>query len=367
MGKLVRTIVLLCVCVASGRMFADVEVSDIQVFSGFPWPSVVIGYTIRGKIEGIARMVIRAVDKETDETYICNKISKVDFSEGRHMLLWRPDNEGIRINSARMVFTVEVYDYPLYKVIDLSKKSQDGQYSVENLQEVPASGWTDEYKTNKLVLRCVDAGAFVRNGITVTLTKPFYIGVFEVTQAQYANVTGADPSYFHGEMLPVERVSWNTAFDFVSTMQKKTGLSFGLPTEAQWELACRAGTDTTYYYGNEPDGAYMWCRENSNLQTHVVGLKKPNAFGLYDMCGNVSEWCADWRDSYVEYPYSVTDPQGPSSGTEKKRRGGCYSSSMYSGSVQGGINSDFTSSGRQSDYPHTANAVCGFRLSLNVE
>ena len=148
----------------------------------------------------------------------------------------------------------------------------------------------------------------------VTLTKGFWMLETEVTQKQWETVMGDNPSEFKGDDLPVENVSWDDCQEFC----KKTG--FLLPTAAQWEYACRAGT-TGAYAGNLEEMA--WNVSNfSGMTTHPVGIKKPNAWGLYDMHGNVWEWC---QDRYGDYPLgSVTDPTGPSNGSDRVLRGGCF-------------------------------------------
>ncbi|MBQ9344322.1 MAG: formylglycine-generating enzyme family protein [Kiritimatiellae bacterium] len=149
----------------------------------------------------------------------------------------------------------------------------------------------------------------------VTLTKGFWMAKSEVTQAQWKSVMGNNPSVFEGDDLPVENVSWDDCQEFC----EKTGLQ--LPTEAQWEYACRAGS-TGEYAGTGNLDDMGWYDGNSGNRTHPVGQKQPNAWGLYDMHGNVWEWCADW---YGDYPDgSVTDPKGASSGSGRVYRGGCW-------------------------------------------
>ena len=162
-----------------------------------------------------------------------------------------------------------------------------------------------------------------RSAHNVTLTRPFYLGKYEVTQEQWEAVMGGNPSHFQGKKLPVETVSWEDCQTFVRKLGEKVpGRTFRLPTEAEWEYACRAGSTTTYYYGNpEADlKDYGWYVGNSDGATHPVGEKNPNAWGLFDMHGNVWEWCADW---YGDYPKGdVTDPSGPSAGMARVTRGG---------------------------------------------
>jgi formylglycine-generating enzyme required for sulfatase activity len=149
----------------------------------------------------------------------------------------------------------------------------------------------------------------------VTLTKGFWMAKTEVTQKQWLSVMGKNPSYRKGNNLPVECVSWKDCLVFC----RETGLS--LPTEAQWEYACRAG-HTGAYAGSGKLLEMGWSEDNSGGQTHPVGQKKPNAWGLYDMHGNVWEWCADWYDGYPSY--AVTNPTGASSGGKRVIRGGGF-------------------------------------------
>jgi len=158
----------------------------------------------------------------------------------------------------------------------------------------------------------------------VTLTKPYYVGKHEVTQEQYAAVMGTNPSNFKGANLPVETVSWDEATEFCKKVSEATGLTVRLPTEAEWEYACRAGTGTAYCSGDEEAdlGRVGWYGANSNGTTHPVGQKEPNAWGVYDMHGNVWEWCADWYEEYR--PGAVVDPQGPGEGQSRVLRGGSW-------------------------------------------
>ena len=160
-----------------------------------------------------------------------------------------------------------------------------------------------------------------------TLTKGFYIGITEVTQGQWRKIMGNNPSRFIRDNLPVEMVSWNDCREFIRKLNSKEGGSkYRLPTEAEWEYACRAGSKTMFCFGDSDSrlGDYAWYSNNSSSKTHSVAQKKPNAWGLYDMQGNVREWCQDW---YGDYPSGhVRDPEGPSSGSDRVERGGSWSS-----------------------------------------
>jgi formylglycine-generating enzyme required for sulfatase activity len=169
----------------------------------------------------------------------------------------------------------------------------------------------------------------------VTFTKPFEIAVYELTQEQASNVTKVNPSKFKGPQNPVEMVSWDEAVEFCRKLsalpaEKAAGYVYRLPTEAEWEYACRAGTTTAYSFGDSESelGDYAWYKENSYGTTHPVGGKKPNAWGLYDMHGNVFELCNYW---HADYPSgSVTEPRGPSSSSSRRLvRGGSWSENHF--------------------------------------
>ena len=167
----------------------------------------------------------------------------------------------------------------------------------------------------------------------VTISQPFYLGKYPVTQAQWQMMMGMDsnPSEFQGNDRPVERVSWDDVQMFLHKLNGREGVNhYRLPTEAQWEYACRAGSSTTYYFGNDTArlGEYAWYDENSGGQTHPVGQRKPNDWGLYDMHGNIWEWVQAWYRGYTEEP--ATDPIGPAAGAQRVIRGGSWDDSARS-------------------------------------
>jgi formylglycine-generating enzyme required for sulfatase activity len=166
----------------------------------------------------------------------------------------------------------------------------------------------------------------------VTISKAFYMGIYDVTQEQYQQIVGKNPSAFKGAQNPVECVSWDDAVEFCAALSKKAGRPVSLPTEAQWEYACRAGSKTRFSYGDDNDyaglGDFAWYAKNSGDTTHPVGQKKPNAWGLYDIHGNVWQWCADWyADSYAHA--TKADPTGPASGTLRVMRGGSWAGNPW--------------------------------------
>ncbi len=270
-----------------------------------------------------------------------------------------------------------------YLIVDLSEGPAATNYPVSFTNEPPDGGWTDEYKTTKLVLRRIQAGNFTMGSPagelgmgsdeaqhSVELTKGYYVGVFEVTQKQWERVMGNWPSLFsnatYRETRPVERVSYYEirenplpvfnewaagsasspnwpqsgqihAESFMGKLRTKTGQAFDLPTEAQWEYACRAGTTNALNSGydliNFESDVYMdavgryWYNGGSEFSvdgdtsggTAKVGSYLSNQWGLYDMHGNVNEWCLDW---YENSPSGALDPPGPVSGSYRVLRGG---------------------------------------------
>ena len=290
----------------------------------------------------------------------------------------------------------------LYLVVDLSGGTNAVSYPVSYLGAVPNGGWTNEHKTTKLVLRRIDPGSYTmgcsvsEKGYTggeatqhkVTIEKPFYIGVFEVTQKQYELVTGQKPSSYGGDMHPVEHISWNdirgesAEFNwpasnkvdeatFIGMIRAKTGIdSFDLPTEARWEYACRAGTTNALNNGKEltnngsgrdPQldevGQYYYNRANKKGGHANVGSFRPNAWGLYDMHGNVWEWCLDWYQGRGSFSTKeAKDPIGPRWGSGRVQRGGSWSGSAP----------DCRSASRNSYSPAARHNNYGFRLTCSA-
>jgi len=196
----------------------------------------------------------------------------------------------------------------------------------------------------------------------VTLTQPFYMQTTEVTQAQWEAVMGRNPSHFSGcSTCPVEKVSWNDVQDYITQMNLRGEGTYSLPTEAQWEYAARAGSTAAFYNGGITEtecgydanlDAIGWYCYNSDSKTHPVAGKASNAWGLYDMSGNVYEWCQDWYSSSYYTSSGVTDPTGPSSGSTRVARGGFWSNGARS----------CRSAIRNSYFPDNRYYSLGFRL-----
>ena len=313
---------IIVACVATFmavNVFAAPYVTNVVAKQRYPWNGLVdISYEVVGDFSTavsenkVAEIKISAQDESSGQTYIAYSLEgDCGFNAGVHEVVWDLTAQGVTFKSTNTVFRVACEEgYPLYCIIDLSEGSNANAYPVSYLTTLPESGWTDEHKTTKLVMRHIGAGA---------LTKPFYIGVFEVTQTQWELVMGSNPSSHVGGMRPVEQVSytmirgtssgldWPVSNDvddgsFLGKLRMRTGLDFDLPTRAQWEYAGRAGETTKYnnggsseddlkqvgrYDGNRDDGKGGWSEHTT------VGLYNPSAWGLYDIHGNVKEWVLD--------------------------------------------------------------------------
>ena len=188
---------------------------------------------------------------------------------------------------------------------------------------------------------------------SVTLSS-YYIGKYEVTQKQWVEIMGSNPSLFKGDNLPVENVSWYDVQEFLRRLNAKTGKRYRLPTEAEWEYAARGGNRSWgyKYSGSNDIGTVAWYDVNS---THPVGSKSPNELGIYDMTGNVWEWCSDWADSYSST--AQTNPQGPATGTFRVLRGGSWYNFARFCRVS------YRASDLSPDYRRNH---CGFRLVLSL-
>jgi formylglycine-generating enzyme required for sulfatase activity len=192
----------------------------------------------------------------------------------------------------------------------------------------------------------------------VRLGADFWIGRNEVTQDEYRQVMGISPTGFQGDARPVEQVSWEDAAEFCRRLGAREQKTYRLPTEAEWEYTCRAGSRAAFCYGDDDTrlGEFAWYDASAGAKTHPVGSRKPNAWGIYDMHGNVWEWCQDWDgdDFYSTGP--GTDPKGPSTGEYRVLRGGCwYNRPVFCRSAR-----------RDSNRPDYRDDGIGFRVVLQV-
>ena len=380
------TMIALAALAMSGTAVeAAVSVSNVVCTQQYPWNGKVdIDYEVFAD-DPAADVWVYATgfDKDANVSMGVRAISgdgaNAPVKPGQHRMTWNvtSDYPGFNSTAFTVKMTALVGGAP-YMVVDLSGGVDAISYPVSYLSQVPEGGWTDEYKTTKLVLRLIPPGTFMMGSPTdelghnwygnyeavhkVTLTKPFYIGVFEITQKQWQLVMGSNPSSYTGNARPVERVSYNDirgtvngaawpthnqvdANSFMGRLRSKVNMLFDLPTESQWEYACRAGTATALnsgknitgtqncanmaavgrYSGNQNDG-----KGGYNGQHTKVGSYLPNAWGLYDMHGNVAEWCLDWwMDNWGTG--NRTDPKGGSSGSYRVVRGGCWHGYNYAG------------------------------------
>jgi formylglycine-generating enzyme required for sulfatase activity len=301
-------------------------------------------------------------------------IKEVDYPKGSNKTTIAITNES-KVNSVRDLYAIiaplagvsESYPKFVERVnseskadpeITLSTQMQNGQYGHETT--IPLIDETT------LTIRWCPGGAFTmgspvteeghqsdENQVSVTLSKGFWMAKTEVTQAQWQAVMANNPSSFKGDDLPVENVSWDDAKEFIKKVNGSgvmpSGWKMTLPTEAQWEYACRAG-ETGPYSGGAIDEV-AWYRDNSGSKTHPVGTKKSNAWGLHDMHGNIAEWCEDLFDEEL---VGGTNPTGAPSGDYRSARGG------FSNSITTGCRTAI----RNAEPPDSSNSALGFRPAI---
>ena len=372
-------LMLLVLTVASVGAFADVTVTSVTAKQAWPFKrSVVINYTLESNTQGATvfsvdfygtfdngETTFKLSDRGTLEKDGANGLL---FSAGTHKVIWTPASD-LTLKSTNLKIKVSATDITseaTYLVVDLSGGTSASSFPVSYLSSAPEGGWGDEYKTTKLALRLVEPGTFTMGSPStetgrdtsangelqhdVTLTKPYYIGIFEMTQGQYKCITGNNPA---DRVIaldhPVNEVSYDMirgtnqgqnwpadnnvdSDSFMGVMRAKTGLTFDLPTEAQWEYACRAETTTALNSGKNLTKATV-CPNMAEVgrYTHNTTDGKGNYFvapgqylvnnwGIYDMHGNLAELCLDYYAGYSAD--SQTDPKGPSTGTLRVQRGG---------------------------------------------
>ncbi len=257
---------------------------------------------------------------------------------GSHRIVWDVLSEREKLAGANICFKVEVNSgkFTVNGVSFEMVRVEGGTFRMGTTSEQEDDAYSDEKPVH-----------------SVTLSS-YYIGKTEVTQALWQAVMGSNPSDFEGDDLPVECVSWDDCQEFIQKLNSLTGRNFRLPTEAEWEFACRGGNNSRgyKYSGSNNLGSVAWYDDNSGGQTHPVATKAPNELGIYDMSGNVWEWCSDWYADYTSY--SQTDPTGPQSGSRRVIRGGCWIN--YARGCR--------SSNRNGNYPTRRNLNLGLRLAL---
>ena len=229
---------------------------------------------------------------------------------GSHRIVWDVLSEREKLAGANICFKVE---------------ANSGRFTVNGVsfEMVRVEGGT--FRMGATAVQEGEAESDEKPVHSVTLSS-YYIGKTEVTQALWQAVMGSNPSRFKGADLPVECVSWDDCQEFIRKLNALTGQHFRLPTEAEWEFACRGGNNSRgyKYSGSNNLGSVAWYDGNSGNKTHPVATKSSNELGIYDMSGNVWEWCADWYGDYSSG--AQTNPTGPLSGSSRVRRGGCWGS-----------------------------------------
>lgn len=310
-------------CLLSLCLMATPSIVGVTARQRYPWNGKVdIAFEVVGDPAAnvpdgkVAELSVKLTDRATGRTYTAATLTGDTAStEGAHRLVWDLTAQGIEVYVPDAMFSVayeEIPLLPLYRVIDVSGGSDAARYPVSFLDETPRDGWGGADKTDWIVLRRIDG----TNGV-------YYAGVFEVTEAQWDKVMGGTST----STKPKAYVSYNTirgdaatydwptseAVDptsFMGRLRQKTGLAtLDLPSEAEWEQAARAGVATKWLCGDSETGLgdYAWYSANSGNTTHSVGMLRANAWGLYDVHGNVWEWCLD------------------RSGGDRVLRGGAYS------------------------------------------
>ena len=247
---------------------------------------------------------------------------------GSHRIVWDVLSEREKLAGANICFKVEV---------------NSGKFTVNGVsfEMVRVEGGT--FRMGATSEQEDEADSDEKPVHSVTLSS-YYIGKTEVTQALWQAVMGSNPSNFKGSDLPVGSVSWDNCQEFIQKLNRLTGRNFRLPTEAEWEFACRGGNNSCgyKYSGSNNLGSVAWYDGNSGGKSHPVGTKAPNELGIFDMSGNVWEWCSDWYANYTSY--SQTNPTGPQSGSDRVNRGGSWSNGA--GNCRSSCRGDFNPADR---------------------
>ncbi len=273
-------------------------ITNVVAKQRYPWNGFVdVSYEVVGTTNGINHAYgrLEAIDRKTQKTYVASTFVKpLDLTEGEHAAIWDMSADHSIVSEA-MVFQLSIQTPALYRVINVAEGPGATSYPVQGLDDVPANGWGAEYKTDKIVLRRIEG----ENGI-------YYAGIFEITEAQWDKVMGGTSTSMKPKSVSynsirgnVDNYNWpsSDAVDttsFMGKLRQKTGLTtLDLPSEDEWKFAARAGVTTKWLCGDSETGLknYAWYSTNSDNATHEVGTLRPNGWGLYDVHGNVLEWC----------------------------------------------------------------------------
>ena len=259
---------------------------------------------------------------------------------GSHRIVWDVLSEREKFEGANICFKVEVNSgkFTVNGVSFEMVRVEGGTFRMGATSEQKDEAWDREKPVHSVTL------------------SGYYIGKTEVTQVLWEAVMGINPSRFKGDYLPVENVSWDDCQEFIRKLNSMTGQNFRLPTEAEWEFACRGGNNSRgyKYSGSNNLGSVAWYDGNSGNKTHPVGTKAPNELGIYDMSGNVWEWCADWYGDYSSG--AQTNPTGPYGGSNRVYRGGSWNYDV----------GRCRSSNRDFYYPWIRDIILGLRLALSL-
>ena len=325
--------------------------------------------TVIGEVDGV-NIVFAFEDIVTADGALIDKESICEWEEDSNTE-WKknndwdaeaqPDVRGVG-NSALIMFVTDCSSTFADNFDDVQTGAKN--FAKTLVDSASGGGKTKTYTVNGVSFKMIgvqggtfqmgEDGSDVIPVHSVTLSS-YSIGETEVTQALWKAVMGDNPSYSSGDNLPVENVNWHECQTFITKLNQLTGKTFRLPTEAEWEFAARGGTKSQgyTYSGSNTVGDVAWYDGNSSAKTHEVATKSPNELGIYDMSGNVQEWCQDWYDSYSSS--AQTNPTGPDSGFYRVRRGGSWYS--YAPSC--------SSVGHAYDHPNTKDRVNGLRLVLS--
>lgn len=259
---------------------------------------------------------------------------------GSHRIVWDVLSEREKLAGANICFKVEANSgrFTVNGVSFEMVRVEGGTFRMGATSEQGSDVWDNEKPVHSVTL------------------SGYYIGKTEVTQVLWEAVMGINPSRFKGDYLPVENVSWDDCQEFIRKLNSMTGQNFRLPTEAEWEFACRGGNNSRgyKYSGSNNLGSVAWYDGNSGNKTHPVGTKAPNELGIYDMSGNVWEWCADWYGDYSSG--AQTNPTGPYGGSNRVYRGGSWNYDV----------GRCRSSNRDFYYPWIRDIILGLRLALSL-